>query len=46
MSEKVKKAIKENWPLLVVVAAFGAMLLYGLITGKEIPLKPIILFLV
>ena len=46
MSEKVKKTIKENWPLLVVAAAFGAILLYGLITGKEIPLKPIMLFLV
>lgn len=46
MSEKVKKTIKENWPLLVVVAAFGAMLIYGLITGTEIPLKPIMLFLV
>lgn len=46
MSEKVKKTIKENWPLLVVAAAFGAMLLYGLITGKEVPLKPIVLFLI
>lgn len=46
MSEKVKRTIKENWPLLVVAAAFGAILLYGLITGTEIPLKPIMLFLV